>query len=222
MLLDRPMQVVTPTVDGDILAVLARGDVALTPGELQRRIERYSISGIRKALARLTEQGIVTAQTRPRATLYQLNRRHLAAGAIVALAGQREEFLGRLSRALEELDHVPVYAALFGSAARGGMHPGSDIDLFLVRPDDIDDIGGELREQWDDAIATVVDDASAWTGNDTRVFEMDHREVRNALAHHEPMLDSIRADEIRLFGPRSFWRRLTEVGPLTPGSAHAS
>lgn len=107
MLLDRPMQIVTPTVDGDLLAVLARGDVVLTPGELQRRMGRYSISGIRKALTRLTAQGIVTAETRPHATLYQLNRRHLAADAIVALASQREELLGRLSRALEDLDPAP-------------------------------------------------------------------------------------------------------------------
>lgn len=205
MLLDRPLQVVTPTVDGDILAILARGDVALTPGEIQRRMERYSVTGIRKALTRLTEQGIVTAETHQHATIYQLNRRHLAADAIAALASQREEFLSRLSKALENLDLTPVYAALFGSTARGQMHTTSDIDLFLVRPDHIVD---QLRDQWDDAIAALVDEASAWTGNDTRVLELDHREVRSALAHHDPVLDSIRADEIRLIGPRSFWRHL--------------
>lgn len=219
MLLDRPMQVVTPTVDGDLLGVLARADVALTPGEIQRMLERYSVTGIRNALARLTEQGIVTADTRPRATIYQLNRRHLAAEAIVILARQREEFLARLRRGLENLTIAPAYAALFGSAARGEMRPDSDIDLFLVRPDDVVD---DLRDAWDDAIRVLVDDASAWTGNDTRVLEMDSSEVRNALAHRDPVIDSIRSDEIRLFGPRTFWRRLTANNGLTAGSARAS
>lgn len=219
MLLDRPMQVVTPTVDGDILAVLARGEVALTPGELQRRMERYSISGIRKALTRLTEQGIVTAETRAHATIYQFNRRHLAANAIVALASQRQEFITRLSRALDAFAPAPAYAALFGSAARGEMHADSDIDLFLVRPDDI--VEG-LHGTWDDAVTGLIQDATAWTGNDTRVLEMEHSEVRNALVHGDPVLDSIRADEIRLFGPRSFWRRLTPAGSTTARSARAS
>lgn len=209
MLLDRPMQIITPTVDGDLLAVLARGDVALTPGELQRRMGRYSISGIRKTLTRLTAQGIVVAETRAHATLYQLNRRHLAADAVVALAGQREEFFSRLSRALDDLAPAPVYAALFGSAARGTMHSTSDIDLFLVRPDGIDGNLEELRDHWDDAIAALSDQASAWTGNDTRVLEMGHSEVRNAHTHGDPVLGSIRAEGIRLFGPRSFWPRLT-------------
>lgn len=219
MLLDRPMQVVTPTVDGDILAVLARGEVALTPGELQRRLERYSISGIRKALTRLTDQGIVTAETRPRATTYQLNRRHLAADAIVALANQRQEFITRLSSALDAFSPAPVYAALFGSAARGEMHADSDIDLFVVRPDDIAE---GLLDAWDDAVADLIQESTAWTGNDTRVLEMERSEVRNALVHGDPVLDSIRADEVRLFGPRSFWRRLTPAGSMSAGSARAS
>lgn len=217
MLLDRPMQVVTPTVDGDILAVLARGDVALTPGELQRRLERYSISGIRKALTRLTEQGIVTAETRPRATTYQLNRRHLAADAIVALANQRQEFINRLISALDRFSPTPAYAALFGSAARGEMHVDSDIDLFLVRPDDIFE---GLRDSWDDAVAGLIQDSTAWTGNDTRVLEMERSEVRNALVHGDPVLDSILEDGIRLLGPRTFWRRV--VNEKSAGSARAS
>ncbi|MGH3975243.1 MAG: nucleotidyltransferase domain-containing protein [Pseudonocardiaceae bacterium] len=220
MLLDRPMQVVTPTVDGDILAVLARGDVALTPGELQRRMERYSISGIRKALIRLTEQGTITTETRAHATTYQLNRRHLAADAIVALANQRQEFITRLSSALDNFSPAPGYAALFGSAARGEMHADSDIDLFLVRPDDIAD---GLRDSWDDAVAGLIQDSTAWTGNDTRVLEMERSEVRNALVHGDPVLDSILEDGIRLLGPRSFWRRVVnETGSKSAGSARAS
>ena len=219
MLLDRPMQVVTPTVDGDVLAVLARGDVALTTGDIQRRIQRYSVNGIRKALIRLTDQGIVIAEARHHATLYQLNRRHLAAPAIVALVGQREEFLTRLGAALGELDPAPIYAALFGSAARGEMRPDSDIDVFIVRSDTL---VGEPRERWDDAVHAVADDASAWTGNDTRMLEMSHDEVSRALARHDPLLASIQDEGIRLHGPRSFWRGLKTADVPAPGSAVVS
>ena len=57
-----PLAVVTPTRDGDVLAVLALVDEAFTTGQLHRTLSRFSEDGIRKVLARLRKQGIVLSE----------------------------------------------------------------------------------------------------------------------------------------------------------------
>ena len=59
MELSRPLATITPTLDGDVLAVLARHDVTFTTGQLHRVLNRHSEAGIRKVLVRLNGQGIV-------------------------------------------------------------------------------------------------------------------------------------------------------------------
>jgi hypothetical protein len=43
-----------------------------------------SDEGVRRGLARLVDQGVVLADQHPHATLYLLNRNHVAANAIVS------------------------------------------------------------------------------------------------------------------------------------------
>src|SRR5690554_1976209 len=60
MQVQRPLATITPTLDGDVLAVLVGTDVAFTPGQVARMVPSASVEGIRKVLKRLAEQGIVT------------------------------------------------------------------------------------------------------------------------------------------------------------------
>lgn len=94
--LKHPFAVVTPTVDGDVLAVLAGAEAAFTGREVHRLVGQYSEAGVRKVLGRLVEQGIVLVERAGPSYLYRLNRDHLAAPQIIALAGLRAELLGRL------------------------------------------------------------------------------------------------------------------------------
>ncbi len=71
-----PLAVVTPTLDGDVLGVLALADEAFTTGQLHRTLARFSEDGIRKALARLRKQGIVVSEPAGKAYLYRFNRDH--------------------------------------------------------------------------------------------------------------------------------------------------
>ena len=166
-------------------------------------VGRYSEAGVRNALSRLVDQGVVRVERIGPSYAYQLNRKHLAAPHIAALAGLRAEFLARLRARPAEWDPPPVFAALFGSAARGDMRPDSDVDLFLARPDgvDLDDDG--WATQRDDLIA----DATAWTGNDTRPLEYGDSETRRALRRGEPALEAIRTEGIHLAGSPDFLRR---------------
>lgn len=75
--------------------------------------------------------------------LYTLNRTHLAAPYIQSLAGLRSELFTRITETLTAWKLAPAFGAIFGSAVRGDMHPGSDIDLFIVRLDRVD-ADGEL------------------------------------------------------------------------------
>ena len=83
MELNRPLTTVTPTLDGDVLNVLAQQETAFTTGQIRRVLGSYSEEGIRKVLARLTRQGVVHAERVGNAYSYQLNREHLAAEHII-------------------------------------------------------------------------------------------------------------------------------------------
>ena len=100
--LRQPMRVVTPTLDGDVLAILARADKAFSNGEIASAIPDASKEGVRKALRRLVEQGIVERTRAGNALMYRLNRDHLAAPAIEALANIRLRLIERLRETIAE------------------------------------------------------------------------------------------------------------------------
>jgi hypothetical protein len=138
MQLDRPLAAITPTVDGDVLVVLARADAEFTPATVQRLCGRHSVDGVRKPLNRLSEQGIVTARAAGRALLYSLNRQHLLAPSITEMAEAGREFTRRIGAHVSGWKIDPLLVAIFGSAAGGEMRVDSDIDLVVVRTNDVD------------------------------------------------------------------------------------
>lgn len=197
--LSHPLAVVTPTLDGDVLRVLAGATAEFTPGQVHRLLPEFSAAGIAKVLARLTAQGIVRRRRAGAAYLYQLNRAHLAAPYIVALANQREELLERLGRAVASWARPPVFGALFGSAARDDHTTASDLDIFLVRPRKAD------PEAWDQHTAVLAGLASDWTGNDARILEYGEAEVR-MTGRNVPVLAAI-AEHGLVFTGDSGWLR---------------
>lgn len=184
MELGRPLSTVTPTLDGDILAILATVDSSFTAGQLHRMSARHSVEGIRKALKRLVEQGIVLSDKVGQTFDYRLNRDHLAAEHIIGLARIKETLLARIEERLDSWDVPPVYAAVFGSAATDSMTVKSDLDLLLVRPDKAND--GEWAEQVD----TLAAEVTRWTGNDVRPLEFTLDEVASR-GRDEPVLRDV-------------------------------
>ena len=164
-----PLSAITPTLDGDVLTLLARVDSGFTIPQLTALLPERSREGIRKTLDRLVEGGLVSRRAIGRTGLYWLNRQHLLAQSVIDIATSRERFIDRLRRLLESWDPPPVFAALFGSAATGTMRADSDIDVFLIRPD------GVHPDTWSEQLDELVTEASAWSGNDVRplVFSLD-------------------------------------------------
>jgi hypothetical protein len=190
----RPLQVVTSTLDGDVLSVLARAEAEMTGRELQRVIGRGSHQGVRNAADRLAEQGVVSRRAAGNANLYQLNRDHVAASWIEGLASLPAQVLDRLRDAINGWEQSPTLVVLFGSVARGEATPDSDLDLLVVRPADCD----PDEPAWQEQISTLQAHASAWTGNDARVLEFGELELTDGEL--QQVLTDAARDGIELYG----------------------
>src|SRR4051794_33898306 len=134
MNLSDPTRAVTGTLEGPVLAGLAAAGKPLTVGQVAQQAARGSEIGIRRSLGRLVEQGIIRATLMGRNQVHQLNRDHVAASVADALAGLRNELWKRFRDELRTWRPKPLYASVFGSAARRDGDEGSDIDLLLVHP----------------------------------------------------------------------------------------
>lgn len=197
MELQHPFALVTRSVDGDVLAVLARADAAFTTGQVHRLLTSVSQQGIRNSLQRLADQGTVLAERVGNAYTYRLNREHLAAEHVIGLANLMSAFLARLTREFDEWDPRPAYAAVFGSAVRGTMTTASDIDLLLVRPTGADE------DTWDAQTQALARRVNRWTGNDAQTLVLDETDV----APDEPVLRDILAHGLTVAGTHDWLAR---------------
>jgi predicted transcriptional regulator len=197
MELQRPLATVTPTLDGDVLAVLALHDAAFTTGQLHQMLTRHSESGIRKVLQRLVEQGVVLSDRVGNAFAYRLNHDHLAAAHILGLARLQETLLRRIEDRLASWAPPPTYAAVFGSAARGAMSPGSDLDLLLIRPNGVD------SDTWEAQANDLAADVTHWIGNDTRILEFTAADLA-ARGRDEPVLRAVLDEGLTVAGTHAW------------------
>lgn len=195
MELGHPFRTVTPSLDGEILAVLVRLSDECTAPRIHSIIGEFSESGVRKACARLSAQGIVLQRRVGHADVYQLNREHVAADAVIAIAELRDTFVDRLSAHLGTWQQPCAYAALFGAATRRSMGAKADIDVFIVRPDAIDESDPQWRGQVDSLRARIKD----WSGNGTRILEYRERQMQDGLR--------LSGNPIALTQPRSWSTR---------------
>lgn len=189
-----PTRVVTPTLDGPVLTVLVRAQRELTGLDVHRLCSRGSVDGVRRVLHRLVDQGIVRARPAGGALLFSLNRDHLAVPAIAQLTDLRSMLWERLREVVAGWSLPPVHAGVFGSAARGDGDERSDIDLLVVRGDDLD---GE-DPIWVSQLDHLCQRVRAWTGNDVQIVELSARELRRA--RREPTVLAAVADEVALTG----------------------
>src|SRR3954451_20512293 len=99
--LARPYAAVTGGgLEGEVVSVLAKTTRPLTGRQIARLAEHGSDRGVRLALNRLAEHGLVeTMEARP-AILYTLNRQHIAAPVALALVDLRGELFARIQGAI--------------------------------------------------------------------------------------------------------------------------
>ncbi len=82
------------------------------------------------------------------------------------------------------------------------MRPDSDIDVFIVRPDFLED-----EEVWDRQLAEFARLLTRWTGNDGRILQMTELEVATG-AGSDPILASIAREGSTICGQPAWLRML--------------
>lgn len=180
-----------------VIRVLAGADDTFTIRELGR-LAGVSHARAAQVVDALARHGVVHTEHRGRARLCRLNREHLATPALVALVGLKLTLVELLQQEISSWRMRPLHASVFGSAARGDGGVDSDIDVLLVRPDDITP-GAEL---WSEQLHATADVARRATGNLLSWFDVSREELALAIKSQEPTLREWQADSIQLDGSR--------------------
>ena len=191
MNLGAPVLDVAPAVRGALLQVLARLEHPVTRRQLAAAagVAPGNASAVVEDLIRA---GLVNELVAGRSSMVALNRNHLAAGPLVALAGLRGELIRRLRERLAVWPNLEG-AWLFGSAARGDADGKSDIDLLIIANDlQAPDLHA--------LIARLQADVRSWTGNDLQLVEHTPESWRKLVRSKNPLVEQMRSDGVSLTG----------------------
>ena len=194
--LTTPLSSVIPTLDAHVLTVLSRSQASLSGRRISQLSAAGSRAGVKLALARLEKAGVVGAEPAGSAIMYRLNREHLLADAIVAMAGARAELIRRMEDRIVSWQVPSRHASVFGSVARFEAGPESDIDVLVVRAESMD----PDDPTWTRQLADLERDVAVWTGNALAWFETTPHGLRLAVSRDEPVVQSWRDDGIHLAG----------------------
>lgn len=203
-----PLATVTPTLDAAVLQALSATTGASTGAHVHRMAGVGSADGVRRVLARLVRQGVVLAEEHAHASLYRLNREHVAYEPILALTRLRATIVDKIATALGGWEVAPIHASLFGSFARGEAGADSDIDILVVcggaGPDGSDHSGDRARftSPWEAQVDSLAGDVWCWTGNHAHILEVTLPTLVAMLNADDPLVESWRVEHVHLLGTR--------------------
>ncbi len=189
--LGSPVLDVAPAVRGALLQALARLEQPVTRRRLAAAAG-VAPGNASAVIEELIQAGLVSETVAGRSSMVVLNRDHLAAGPVLALAGLRGELIRRLRDRLSAWPELNG-AWLFGSVARGDADSDSDVDLLIVA-DDLQ--SHDLHER----LSRLQADVRSWTGNDLQLVEHSPSSWRKLVRAKNPLVEQIRLDGIALAG----------------------
>ena len=189
--LGSPVLDIAPAVRGALLQALARLEQPVTRRRLAAAAG-VAPGNASAVIEELIQAGLVSETVAGRSSMVVLNRDHLAAGPVLALAGLRGELIRRLRERLSAWPELNG-AWLFGSVARGDADSDSDVDLLIVA-DDLQ--SHDLHER----LSRLQADVRSWTGNDLQLVEHSPSSWRKLTQAKNPLVEQIRLDGIALAG----------------------
>lgn len=195
-----PILDVVPGARGRVLATLTTRVTGRVTGREVARRAAVSATTTQRILDDLVDAGIVTAERLGSATGYQLNRRHVVAGALAELARARLNLLDAIKAVLADWAVQPVAGWLYGSTARADGDRHSDIDVLLVAPDQVDD------ETWGRQIGELGLLIQELTGNHAEIVEHTRASLLELQRAGSPFVVRLHADGLDLV--EDGWTRL--------------
>ncbi|CAL8967707.1 hypothetical protein CELL_00066 [Cellulomonas sp. T2.31MG-18] len=192
-----PIADVVPSAHGPVLVVLASTSTPLT-GRAIADLTRPRVSQPRVAriLTDLAEAGLVDRVQAGSASLFTLNREHLAARAVEELATLRSLLWERISEHAAGWSHPPEAIIVYGSTARGDGGSASDVDLLVVRPATVD----EDDANWQRNLTALGLAVPRWTGNPCEILDRSRADLRAMASAGERLLSEIRRDGRAIVG----------------------
>ncbi|MEV0288905.1 nucleotidyltransferase domain-containing protein [Kribbella sp. NPDC050820] len=151
--------------------------------------------GVRNALHRLAETGLVDATAVGPSVQYTLNREHVAAAAVLELTSLRPRLFDRFRASIDAWAIKPEHASIFGSAARGDGNLDSDIDLLIVHRFD------KPSAAWEEQLSELSSQALRWSGNYLQTYVLSTDGLLAHLEAAEPIVDDWKRDGVRIHGP---------------------
>ncbi len=185
--LQRPHNDLGMGTTGDVLMALLPLAAPVSGRQIAQRADR-SPSQVAAVLGDLVHAGIVRATPAPPSILYELIREHVLVPALEAIAASRTSWRDRAALLIGSWSIAPGAVVVFGSAATGAAHPGSDIDVLVVAPTR----AAASHDTWQQQLLELRSSIHAWTGNDVEIVEITRNALRkNARLHGDVLRDGV-------------------------------
>jgi predicted nucleotidyltransferase len=199
MNLSEPLDGLTTAVEAAVLRVLARADAGFSGRQIHALAGVGSTSSVHRALTGLVRVGVVTAEPSPPSSIYRANRDHVLWPVIeLALTARTRAFDSIRDFCEHTPDFIPnvldVTVLVYGSVARRESAMDSDIDLFVIYPDDFDP---DSRADFSYLLAEHVERI---TGNEAQVFSVNRSELARRIADDDALVANVLEDGIHIFG----------------------
>jgi Nucleotidyltransferase domain len=191
----RPVQVLIPGVQGQVLAVLAATDTELTMRTVAKLAD-VSVNRAVTVLNSLVELGIVHRRDAGRSALVALDRENEVGRLVTSLATVRSAVIERLRRTARSIRPRPASLVLFGSLATGIADAGSDVDVLAVRGTGVQGDDG----QWLESLGAWGDRAARIVGNPVNFVVVGEGEVPGLLGGRQRLWQEIAETGIVLIG----------------------
>lgn len=172
-----PVEALIPGAQGRVLAVLSETTAELNLRTVARLAD-VSPAQASRVLPALVELGLVERREVPPSSLFRLNHDNLAARFVLELARSRQTAVELIGVAAGDLPLPPVSVIIFGSFARREAGRNSDIDILVVRPDDV----VEDDPTWVAGVDRFREQVRATTGNRVEIVEATRAEAREKLS----------------------------------------